>query len=437
MFDNILEVFDTLLDNYIKIIKVNLLEDSYEIVKICPDENTNYSTNSFSSWLFNFVEDGNVFSEDIDYYKFNTRLSYIQNYFIEGNSCLTIKYRKKIGNEFHWVSTEIIKTKDYSEKNQSVYLMIRDIDASYANELESQRQLEHFCYYDSLTELKNFHSYKEICAKFEALPNKNSVGAIFSDVNGLKVINDTQGHEAGNNLLLSYSILLTDIFKGHDIFRISGDEFVVLFQNIKKEEMEKAATRLISHVEKCEMPIASIGYAWNEGPSNIENVVKIAEANMYLDKQIFYKKFPEYRRNKTSEIYNGELEDAILTLTKVYPTVGIINMLDDTYRMICMDAIVGDPIDAPSFTEYNTEFLATQVHPDSLKHLKPFVGISNLKVALENQESVTLTFKTKDNHFRQITYMVLERTDDNVISRVLFYAHEMNEYISNEFANLK
>lgn len=434
MYDSILEALGTLLDNYIKVVKADLLNDHYEIIKIHPEEKTDYPTNSFSSWLFNFVNEGNVFSEDVEYYKFNTRLSFIQNYFSDGNSFMTIKYRRKTGNEFNWVSTELIKSKDYSSTNQIIFLMIRDIDASYVNELENHRMLERYCYHDALTELKNFHSYKGLCASFNLSDLHEGVGVIFSDVNGLKVVNDTQGHEAGNNLLLSYSLMLTDAFKDYDVFRISGDEFVIVFLNISHENMDKAASLLISQINKAEIPIASVGFAWNAAPDKIESVTAVAEANMYLDKQIFYQKFPEYRRDKTDAIYNGEFEDAILTLAKVYPTVGIVNMLDDTYRIIRMDASVGGPIEVPSFTEYVETFMREHVHPDHQAYISPLVGISNLKKALENQTSITLSFKTNDNHFRQITYIVLARNEDKEITKVLFYAQEMNEYISSIFS---
>ena len=60
MFTNVLEAFGTLLENCIKVVKVNLETDTYEIIKIHPEEQASEVCSSFSLWLFNFADNGNV-----------------------------------------------------------------------------------------------------------------------------------------------------------------------------------------------------------------------------------------------------------------------------------------------------------------------------------------------------------------------------------------
>lgn len=433
MFTNVLETFGTLLENCIKVLKVDLINDTYDVIKIHSGEKEPVEKNSFSRWMLKFAEDGNVYLEDLEFYKFNTRLAHIRDYFSEStHSSMTIRYRRKVDTKFRWVSLELLRAKDYSSTNQIVFLIIRDIHESYTNELELQSKLEHYCNYDTLTELKNFHSYKDLCDKY-LLGSARSIGVIFSDVNGLKVINDTQGHEAGNNVLCSYSILLTDLFKDYFVFRISGDEFVVVFFDIKQMEMEYMADRLVKAVTKYEFPIASVGFAWNESPESIESVAKIAEANMYMDKQAFYKKYPEYRRDKSDLLVpSSEIEAALSTLSQLYPTVGIINMTDDTYKMIRMDAVIGEPIIKPTYTDYVNEFVNNHVCKESYLVLKDMLGVTKLSKALEGEQSITLTFRTKDSHWRQITFHVMERVG-NEIRKVVFFAYEMNQYSKDVF----
>lgn len=97
-------------------------------------------------------------------------------------------------------------------------------------ELGSTRKL---AYTDSLTGVKNKRAFSEAQEDFEKYIEDGRLtefGIIVCDLNGLKIINDTQGHDAGDKYIKKASKLICNIFKHSPVYRIGGDEFVVLLR---------------------------------------------------------------------------------------------------------------------------------------------------------------------------------------------------------------
>ena len=100
---------------------------------------------------------------------------------------------------------------------------------------------------DALTGIKNKHAYidfeEELDRKIEEKENVE-FAIIICDVNGLKVVNDTSGHVAGDEYIRRTCGLICDVFKHSPVFRVGGDEFVVVAQGSDYENVE-ALTRKI------------------------------------------------------------------------------------------------------------------------------------------------------------------------------------------------
>ncbi len=143
---------------------------------------------------------------------------------------------------------------------------------------------------DALTGLRNRRSYDDCLSG--VLPEA-AVCAVFCDVNFLKKVNDTLGHEAGDNLLKRMANILKEVFEDEEIFRISGDEFVVILQNIDASTSLEKINALKKRVYDNDR-IAAMGSACGKG-SDVLKVIKAAEQEMYADKTAFYKEVDQYR----------------------------------------------------------------------------------------------------------------------------------------------
>lgn len=88
-------------------------------------------------------------------------------------------------------------------------------------------------YRDSLTGLRNRTSYNETVAALDEEMRQPDfrLAVLVADINGLKYVNDTYGHDLGNQMIIRAAQMICDTFTHSPVFRIGGDEFVVLLQH--------------------------------------------------------------------------------------------------------------------------------------------------------------------------------------------------------------
>ena len=123
-----------------------------------------------------------------------------------------------------------------------------------------------------------------------------SVGILFVDLNGLKAINDSDGHNAGDDLLKNAANAMRDVFAVHEIFRAGGDEFVVVLTDLTEEELQYKVDRLKAASENYENVVFAVGAAYESDVKNIRIALRNADERMYADKKRYYELHPEKKR---------------------------------------------------------------------------------------------------------------------------------------------
>ncbi len=115
---------------YTKILKINITEDSYTIVRMDTSEQTSEKgfASTISAWLTGFGKSGQVHPDDLDGYLKKTNLDYLSEYFKEGKTSISIQYRRKYTDGFKQVAMEMIPADDYSAENQTLFLYVKNID---------------------------------------------------------------------------------------------------------------------------------------------------------------------------------------------------------------------------------------------------------------------------------------------------------------------
>lgn len=116
-----------------------------------------------------------------------------------------------------------------------------------ASELYSYRMMEKLHILSSTDMLTGVMNRNEMNNYVDALakrPSNESVGVVFADLNGLKAVNDGEGHVAGDTLLKNAANAMREVFAVHEIFRAGGDEFVVILTNVTGEELNEKAEKL-------------------------------------------------------------------------------------------------------------------------------------------------------------------------------------------------
>ena len=112
------------------------------------------------------------------------------------------------------------------------------------------------------------------------------IGAIYIDLNGLKKVNDEQGHRAGDELIVRAAGTIAGIF-AEDAYRVGGDEFVVILLDVSREEFARKTEQLRRQMQENSVD-ASIGGVWQASTENLEDLLRRADENMYREKKRYY-----------------------------------------------------------------------------------------------------------------------------------------------------
>lgn len=143
--------------------------------------------------------------------------------------------------------------------------------------------LEHSALYDQLTNCKNRKALDWVYTS--KIMQCESLAVVMCDLNGLKEINDKQGHDAGDRFICKSAEILKSIFGNDQIYRIGGDEFIAVLPNISflkfNEQLESARDQLGT--------TAAIGTVYKDIlDTDFEAILKIADAEMYERKRDYY-----------------------------------------------------------------------------------------------------------------------------------------------------
>lgn len=147
------------------------------------------------------------------------------------------------------------------------------------------KRLEKISFYDRLTGLKNRHAMDDY---FNNMKKEDSIGILYCDVMGLKRVNDTLGHQEGDKLLLRACDSLKKAFEADNLFRIGGDEFLVLCKEISEQELQERTDILKAEMHK-NNAVMAIGSLWqSKWTGDGDKLLTQADHKMYEDKRKYY-----------------------------------------------------------------------------------------------------------------------------------------------------
>jgi len=214
------------------------------------------------------------------------------------------EHYKEIRREGESLYTEIFAPGVYN--GEGAYIWVKasplfDTDGNRVGAIESIRdisqrkhyeeQLRYLSLHDKLTGLYNRNYFEEEIRRIEN-SRFSPTGLLMCDVDGLKLVNDTLGHDAGDKLLISVARVIEKCFRADDIVaRVGGDEFSIIMLRSSDAVVEAACQRVREAVDKYnsnnpDIPISlSIGFAVRNAPSlSMHEVFQAADNNMYREK---------------------------------------------------------------------------------------------------------------------------------------------------------
>ena len=220
---------------------------------------------------------------------------------VERTGTFSLTYRLIINDVPSYVQLRAAMVEE--TEGQRLIVGINDIDSHVRQEEEYASRLamaQAKANVDALTGVRNKHSYldeEERLNRMLAEGLQPSFAIVILDVNDLKKVNDTQGHQAGDEYIRNACKIICDTFKKSPVFRTGGDEFTVVVQGDDYASIEQLIGRMSDHNEKA---LVSGGVVIACGMSKCENDICVATVFERADQVMYDNKSSLKARKKTN-----------------------------------------------------------------------------------------------------------------------------------------
>lgn len=219
---------------------------------------------------------GNVLPEDVP--RLESSLAGLHQ---PGDS-LSVDYRL-INRQGRLFFLTCVNTLISSDENGQV---IQRITFDISQHKEMENALTRMSFEDSLTGVFNRNKFSMDVLETRQEGKQTQLGVACFDLNGLKEINDTQGHSVGDALICRTARHISREFAGK-VYRIGGDEFVVVDRGIDEHAFREAVTEVCKHMRADKISVA-VGISWSAACCDIKTRFDEADKRMYSAKAAFY-----------------------------------------------------------------------------------------------------------------------------------------------------
>ena len=287
-------------------------------------------------------------------------------------------------------------------------LILYWIISSMRKNAEINEKLNLMARYDALTGVLNRNSYHE---RIDAISkDKTPTTCIYIDVNGLHEINNHVGHHAGDVLLKKVAEAVLKSFSEKDIYRIGGDEFVILCRDLDMQSIDSKMQAIRSCLRDDGYEI-SVGIASSNPELGIDDIINNAEDKMKQDKREFY-----HNNGKERQIreLNSKLEQLI---TEKKDADTFLNLLAPEFKGVYFVDMSEDAIRHLNIPTYFEEILreTNEVFSAALKIYSKrminvefqngfidFCNFRNIEERMDDDTTPEFTYQKKDGAWMKV-----------------------------------
>ena len=262
---------------------------------------------------------------------------------LEGRRQLTEDYRMNLdGGKTQYTRMSVT----YSSDQSHFIICIENRDEDVRKEKEHLLQLSmanEMARRDELTHTKNKTAYHEMENELQRRIEEgcDPFGILVCDINGLKIINDTKGHRAGDDYIKASCMMVCNIFSHSPVFRIGGDEFVVVLREedfANRDHLVSSMKRQVEeNVRVGEGPVVACGLAQYRpyADTSVEDVFNRADSQMYEEKTRLkeMKLIQESHSLKERTNIRFISEDRRIMLDALYKAFEVVS--DGSYLFLC------------------------------------------------------------------------------------------------------
>ena len=269
---------------------------------------------------------------------------------------------------------------------------------------------------DSLTGALNRVAYKTDLMAFEK-EIITDFSCIYVDVNELHLINNKFGHASGDQMLIYIANTLKEVFYGHRVYRMGGDEFLVFCKNVDQSVVEKSIEIFLDQLKLCDYHVA-IGLSFRTQNKDTEEMVREAEVRMYEAKAEYY----QNKENKQDNVLSGgeyfqvrtginEIDTMLSIMKENYNGIYRVSLDTDKARGILMPTYLNLNEHEEHFSELFTKYVSELVEPDYHRAAISFLNYEAIKHQLMEGKIPKITYKK--NNGESVVLSVYKIVDGN------------------------
>ncbi len=254
---------------------------------------------------------------------------------------------------------------------------------------------------DSLTGALNRVAYKSDLAVYD-VDKALDFSCIYIDVNELHLRNNKYGHAAGDEMLLYIANTLKEVFYGHKVYRMGGDEFLVFCQNTEQSVVKKGIGIFLEQLKLRDYHVA-IGYSYRSQNTNTEEMVREAEIRMYEAKAEYYQNkkqnsIEETKKNEYVQLKTGirEIDTMLSVLKENYNGIYRVSLDTDKASRILMPAYLKYNENEDHFSKLFSKYVAESVDPDYHRAVMSFLNYDAIKHQLMEGTVPKINYKKND-----------------------------------------
>ncbi len=220
-----------------------------------------------------------------------------------------IKNQRWVGLESTDGEQACIEIDNISSNFQNVAFM-ESFSVFFVNELRKRQLIENALYasrYDDLTNLLSRKSFENAVVDYDH-DCVACVGVVMANFDNLKGINSAQGFVTGNYLIGQFADMLRDIFGEGKIFRMNGDEFMVIAEDMGLALLEEKVGQLEEMIRARDAFTVSVGYSWDNVEKDLSVLIEQATQTMKINKKRHYDSVPNSDNTERGRMLKGLLE---------------------------------------------------------------------------------------------------------------------------------
>lgn len=315
------------------------------------------------------------------------------------------------GNNIGWIIASFITVEtDEDDKPVSVVFTTRSIN----DEKENEARLINRSNTDELTGFFNRRAYEDDINENKDTAKEDDFVYVSLDVNGLKIVNDSLGHTAGDELLTGASECMRRCLGPYGrIYRTGGDEFAAIIfagedqiESIKNDLKETTMNWSGEYIDGVSIACGFVSKR-ETNETSVRKIAVMAEERMYADKTLYYQSKGVDRRGQ---------KEAHAALHNLYTKILKINLTEDNYQVVNMD--LSEQSEEKGFSTSISTWLRNfatsgQVHPEDMEEYLKLTDSEYIKdYFTHNKTSLSVFYRRNyDGVYKQVMMEIIPAKD--------------------------